>query len=531
MSARPLLRAALLTLALVSPSVCSGEEPALKIGQIRIRALDVFSPEEASRGWVYRLANSLRFETRESVIREFLLFREGEPYDPARLSETERNLRTLPFLKSASVTASDPHDDLVDVDVVTQDAWTTEPGINFGGKGGTTTYSFDLKEKDFLGRGRQVAVAYQKGIDRITRLVQYQDPYLFGPYWGGLLRYAENSDGSEQLADLSRPFYSFVAPWSTTLVVDHLIQDERVYSAGDLSGIFHQKHWHSIVDYGWALEASDERARRLRAGFRLQRDEFFHAPDRPQDVLPDDRKFRYVFLRYEEAVNDFLKRNYINRDSRYEDFELGLNYSVEFAVSPAALGADRTTEFVKVGAAQGLRLTPGSFLQGSVAYQTRLDSGVRNEMVSASLFFARRFSTDLLQTLVARLQFDRGWRLDRDVQFVADGDNGLRGYSLHAFTGDRRILCNVEQRFFSGREFFQLISPGAVVFFDTGTAVSPGKPMRLSDFKTDVGLGLRFSISRAASNSVVRIDFAYPLDRDFFGRRRLLVSFSSGQVF
>jgi outer membrane translocation and assembly module TamA len=70
-----------------------------------------------------------------------------------------------------------------------------------------------------------------------------------------------------------------------------------------------------------------------------------------------------------------------------------------------------------------------------------------------------------------------------------------------------------------------------VVFFDTGTAVSPGNPMRLSDFKTDGGLGLRFSISRAASNSVVRIDFAYPLDRDFFGRRRLLVSFSSGQVF
>ena len=137
-----------------APPVRAEEAPATPvIGTILIQPLNVFSPEEAARGWVYRLANSLRFSTRESTIREFLLFKEGDPYNATRIEETERNLRALPFLKSATITVSPPHDGKVDVDVVTQDSWTTEPGISVGSKGGTTTYSFGLKEKDFLGYG------------------------------------------------------------------------------------------------------------------------------------------------------------------------------------------------------------------------------------------------------------------------------------------------------------------------------------------------------------------------------------------
>src|SRR5260370_1618761 len=56
----------------------------------------------SARGWVYRAADALHIETRESVIRKFLLFQEGDPYDPTRLEESERNLRVLPFLDRKS---------------------------------------------------------------------------------------------------------------------------------------------------------------------------------------------------------------------------------------------------------------------------------------------------------------------------------------------------------------------------------------------------------------------------------------------
>ncbi|HEY6147506.1 MAG TPA: hypothetical protein VIZ69_07395, partial [Thermoanaerobaculia bacterium] len=155
----------------------------------------------------------------------------------------------------------------------------------------------------------------------------------------------------------------------------------------------------------------------------------------------------------------------------------------------------------------------------------------QNEILSVSTIFVRRFDVRPLQTLVARLAFTRGWNLDRDVQFAADGETGLRGYRLHAFEGDRTVVVNVEQRIFSMREILQLVAPGAAVFFDAGTAAPPGAPLTFRDVKKDAGAGLRLGIPRAATNSVIRIDLAYAFDRDALGRKGFLLSFSSSQAF
>jgi len=145
--------------------------------------------------------------------------------------------------------------------------------------------------------------------------------------------------------------------------------------------------------------------------------------------------------------------------------------------------------------------------------------------------YVRKFNTPLLQTLVSHLQFDEGWNLDREEQFFADGANGLRGYRLHSFEGNKRLVWNLEHRLFSGREILQLASFGAAVFFDAGTATPQGRPLSLSEVKSDIGVGLRVAISRASTNSILRIDAAYPLNPDPLGRKGWLISFSSGQVF
>ncbi|MEO8432843.1 MAG: hypothetical protein ABI592_15145 [Acidobacteriota bacterium] len=503
-----------------------------RIGAIRIRALDVFSPEEASRGWVYRTANAVRFKTREAVIRRFLLFHEGDVFEPARLEETERNLRVLPFLKAATVSAGPPHDGVVDVEVVTQDAWTTEPGVSFGGKGGATTYGFVLREKDFLGSGRQIAVSYDKDTERTNRSVRYTDPYLFGPYWLGDFAYSSNSDGNETRIAVTRPFVSFVDRRSSQALYDRLTLNDRIFANGETLSRYSLKREQATARQGWALDATNDRARRIFVGFDSVNDRFSLLDTSPAPVLPGDRRFRYVTFAYQDVTNDFLKLNYVNRDVRFEDFNLGRNFIVEIGVSPAVFGIDRTTERFRAAIEQGWRLGPGSFLSAALEYRTRWDGDPRNEILSGRVLFVHKFDgIRPLQTFVSRLTFDRGWNLDRDVQFFADGDNGLRGYRLYAFEGDKRVIFNAEQRFFLAREFLQLFSPGAAVFFDTGAATPPGQPLRFSDFRSDVGVGIRISISRAATNSVLRLDLSYALDRDPRGRRGLLVSFSSGQVF
>ncbi|MGH9400228.1 MAG: hypothetical protein ACRD00_07650, partial [Thermoanaerobaculia bacterium] len=164
-------------------AAAAGAEEPPRIGEIRVRVLDVFSPEEAVKGWFYRAANAIHIETRSQVIRKFLLFRAGEPFDRFLLEQTERNLRRLRFIKSASVTASAPHDGIVDVDVVTQDSWTLSPSGSLAVKGGQTTWSLSIEERNFLGFGKDVGIDYEKGTERTIRAVSYHDPYLFGAYW------------------------------------------------------------------------------------------------------------------------------------------------------------------------------------------------------------------------------------------------------------------------------------------------------------------------------------------------------------
>jgi len=64
-----------------------------------------------------------------------------------------------------------------------------------------------------------------------------------------------------------------------------------------------------------------------------------------------------------------------------------------------------------------------------------------------------------------------------------------------------------------------------------GTALPKGVPFAVNRLRSDAGVGLRIAIARAGGNNILRVDVAYPFQRDPTGRRGLLVSFSSSQAF
>jgi outer membrane translocation and assembly module TamA len=493
-------------------------QQAPRIGTISIETVDVYSEAEASHGVLYRLADKIHVETRPEVIRGFLLFKEGDPYDPARLAETERNLRALGFLKSASVTAGAPHDGVVDVTVRTQDAWSLEPGSEFGSKGGVGTYGMSFTDNNLAGTGRQASITYNKGTERTRAAIDYRDPAFFRPYWQSRFTLAKNSDGFERRVSVGRPFYSINTRWSAQFSFDDVRRHNRLFEGGQLVDRFSQRHRQWVAAAGFALTASDTRATRITAGLRNVSDAF--------ESFNERREFRYFFVRYDRIDSDFVKLNFVNRDLRYEDFNLGHQLSIEAAVSPRASAA---TQYVRVAETFGRTLGEDTFFLPSLAFESRIDRGLRNAILSAHARLVRRFNSNLPQTFVARFALNSGWNLDREVQFFADGANGLRGYRLHSFEGSRNMIVNLEHRVFLGRELLQLLSPGMVAFVDTGTATN-NSLLRSPHLKTDVGVGIRIGLPRSPRN-LLRLDFAYPLNRDPFGRRGLLVSFSSGQAF
>jgi hypothetical protein len=501
--------------------------PALRVGRIIVTPLDVYSDTEAKRGLFYSIADRLHIETRPAVIRRFLLFREGDLFRPERLAETERILRTLHFLKSASVTASEPHDGVVDITVTTQDAWSIAPETNAGNKGGETTYGISITDTNLLGLGKEVSVQWDKTIDRTRLGIDYQDPAINSTFWNAHLAYGTNSDGFDHRLTLRRPFYSFATPWSAELSFIGFRQNDRLFANGEESEKFAQSHRHIIASYGLALNPNDIRADRFTGGLRFTRDNFTSIRHLTGETLPVDRDYRYAFIRFDHADNDFIKLNFVNKDLRYEDFNLGRQLSMEGAVSPRFLGAEHNSAFARVAASDGRHIDATSFVMPFAAFESRFDGGVKNAIVTAAASYVRRYDTRHPATTAARVVFNNAWRLDAENQFFADGITGLRGYRLHSFAGNRSFVANFEHRVYLGHEIAQLVSPGVVAFIDTGNATYGS---RLFALKTDVGVGLRIGLPRTPKN-LLRLDLAYALNRDPRGKRGLLISFGSGQAF
>jgi outer membrane translocation and assembly module TamA len=90
---------------------------------------------------------------------------------------------------------------------------------------------------------------------------------------------------------------------------------------------------------------------------------------------------------------------------------------------------------------------------------------------------------------------------------------------------------NIEDRMFFIDELWSLFSVGGAVFYDTGYVWAKGNPVALSKLRSDVGVGLRFGLTRSSNEVVIRLDCSYRLQRDNPGDSAFVVSFGTGQAF
>lgn len=499
---------------------------AVRIGRIDVHTTPLFSEAEESQGRFYEIADALHTPTHAALVRKFLLFHEGDLFDSKRIAESEKNLRQLDFIKTATITPGAEHDGVVDIGVDTQDEWTTDPNVDFGHDGGVGTWSLNVTQKDLHGTGAEIAVTAARDPERTSRSLELIHPAFLRAYTNLDVLLMKASDGGEVRLDVGQPFFSTTTPWSYDLTFDHGARSQRLFEGGVEISRFHQNYRDLRAMFGTAISISDTHAHRLLFGTELQDSEFSVLEGATR---PEDRHFRWALAGYEVAAQDLVKLDYVDHDSRFDDFELGPRARVTLGISPHGV-TDRVTEEVIAQASTGFRLGDHALLLPRLSYSTRHAGSAENEIASAEARLLWRPATSVIQTFVTRLRVDEGHNLDRDVQFFADGLRGLRGYPAYALEGDRAVVFNAEHRVFLGRELLQLFAPAAAVFFDSGSAVSQGQQLRIHDFKSDFGVGLRVAIARAES-TVLRLDIAYALNQSPTGKRGFVISFGTTQAF
>jgi len=493
------------------------EKAGARIGEIHFKSLELFDlTREDENTTLTRLANKLHIQTRESTVRDQLLFKSGDVYRANMLEESERILRDTRYLRDARIRPIAYHDGVVDVEVITQDVWTFDPGFNIGRKGGKNTGGIKFEELNVLGYGTQAGFAFTKGVDRDSNLVHYRDRQLGSSWWDLSALYSDNSDGRTAAFSLEHPFYALDTRWASGVA---LVDDKRVDSRYDLGEIVDQFQTHeklSSIYWGWSDGLVDSWSKRFSVGMTYEDHAFEPVTTgaTPTILLPEDRRLVYPWFAVEWVQDAF--RTVRNRDQieKTEDYSLGWHARAQLGYASESLGSDRDAFMLKAGLSKGTALSERQSLLVDADAIGRLEAGV---LRGATLDAAGRyyFRQSPRRLLYLELSTQAGKNLDADQQILLGGDSGLRGYPLRYQAGEGRWLFTAEQRFYTNWFPFQLFNVGAAVFYDMGSTWGRdplGTPSQ--GLLRDIGFGLRLGNSRSALGNVLHIDVAFPLDGD-----------------
>jgi hypothetical protein len=171
----------------------------MTIRSIRIKKADLLEGsvldtvlEASSR--LGKLVNRLHTDTRDFIIRNNLLFEEGDQVDPYKLADNERVLRQFKTIRDARIylKPAEGTTDQVDVVVVTQDV------ASLGASGSYSSlnkFSLDVYNINILGYAKQLQVSYFRNIDGQPRdgyEVLLREPNFGSSFIQGEIKYTDN---------------------------------------------------------------------------------------------------------------------------------------------------------------------------------------------------------------------------------------------------------------------------------------------------------------------------------------------------
>lgn len=486
------------------------------IGRIIIDQKNVFDTGKAPYDrFPYTWANAIHIISKESTVRSAILFREGDPFNPALIEESERLLRQRVIFRYVTVTPQEPMNGKVDIHIKTEDVWTLAIHLSYGTAGGVDSYRVGVLERNFLGMGVSVGGFIRKDLDRYIRGATFKDPYFLGTRWELFGGYGTDNDGREYQLRLERPFRSILERTSGGTDVKVSEDEDHLYENGDEVASFRNKTRSVKTFVSRAVEARHEGARRWMLTHEYIEDQFFDFRFlRPLPQPPRRQALSALLLGYNVQGIRFVKRRGVITFDRDEDLNTLWDLAIEAGPSLEALGATEDSYKAR-GDMRRVWIFPKEtywftiFDADGRLENSRMQDGVfrfRSHVVK------KEWLRDYVATLTGEMKL--GKNLSPEKQFLLGGENGLRGYSVRQFSGNKSFIASLESREVLKYDWLQLMTVGWAVFADTGGVWKEHENMSFDEFKSDVGFGIRFAPSRSVDPGIIRADLAYALNEN-----------------
>ena len=467
------------------------------IDTVIVENRNIFDREDAAPDWVARLANKLHMRTRQSVIRRRLLLNRGDPFDLARVEESERALRNLGVFRQVRVDTVRQWDGKLALRAVTADGWSTQPQASFTSVGGDNTWDVGFIERNFLGTATELALIYGRNPDRSRLDFEFINPHFFGRRTLLKARYSDLSDGHRGEWQFGLPFHETAAPHSVETYGE--FAHERVLRFRDdvlLDSTSHRLFRVGLMA-GIAAAATTHKYMRIWGGWEWRREDF-GATDTsrvPYSVFTTARagvELGAVRFRVLEHFNSYARREDVDLSPTLRAgivLQSGVGY--EFSGQTSAVWK-RGFAVVRV-AANGLDTT-----------RTLAELTVVSQNIPRHTWIVHA-EAGVVTHPKPGAEFDP-WVVQK----------GPRLFGIHEFTGTRTTWFVLEDRILVADDILGLMALGLAPFLDYGGAWYDDEPARQGG---DAGLSLRFGPTRAVRGRAGELAFGYRFGQGVKGKR------------
>ena len=447
----------------------------------------------ASSTWLSSLGNRFQSFTRESVLRQYLLFEAGDTLDPFDLADTERLIRRLEFINDARILilpVGGTDEDAVAVVVEYRDRWPIgiRSKIITGDRFNLGVYSTNLfghgilfDNTAIINRARSPEVGYLGILGREN---------LGGTFIDGSLSYEDSWNARAWSVRLNRGIRHHRIRWVGG------VNWEGVDSH-DNGGVPYNReltdHWVGYVAQLDGTRDPNHPARRtLTPAFNFRRSNFL---DRPEGVGVDtlhsyhNRRHNIVGLTFQKRTD--VKTSYLFRMGEVEDLPHGMSIQVAGGYENAEF-ADRVT---------------GSLTMAGISVRERGDVIAANiglggywrtgEFEDGVFDVGAFYVTQMLPTgrynwrIYLKADYTLGInRLNPDGIYLGNR-SGIRDLAEGHVRGDQRLVLKFETRVFTPWRLlgFDIMT---MLYGDAGVVGSERDAVLESKIYSALGLGFRF---------------------------------------
>ncbi len=483
----------------------------IKIKQISPFAKNILDTLDFTTNELEKKLSKLRFETKESIIKNNLTFKNGEFVKAQKLKDSERLLRSLNFITDALIVVEPAATDtsLVNVLVITQDSYPYGGILSLSG----TYPRFGLYSRNVLGYGLEIEHGMNTRPTKNRSFGIYENLRWQNIYGSYLTLHAEVKDqhdahyysiGAQK--DFFIPEIKYAGGFNIFRNYAMDINPES-FPVG-----YHNNYDYLIQDY-WGSKSilinADNFLDRSSLNFNAQAlfSDYFELSDSMIQVpkyLPNVSFFGSVSF----SKRDFYKNQLIYNYGRIEDVPYGFLSALSFGYNHNEL---KNRYFAGAHFSLGQALIPNNgylFLSGDIQsfFYHKQPEDSRLKLKAQYISSLKKVGMHRWRAFLST-NYIKGYHNSYpNYIYVSEGSEGIRAFNSKALWGTSKFVVSSETDLFSSKEFlgFKMVF---FSFYDMAWIADSKKLFRSKPFYS-LGGGFRIRNDHLVINTI-QIQLAY----------------------